>query len=180
MWLPRNAKQVLVFLGFVGYYHKFIKNLTPIAKPITTLTWQDVKFTLTQTPQTALFTLKQALIQTPILHYPDPPKHYIEYTDTLDNASRAQLSQEHSDEELACHLPLTHTHKNSNANGAPPNKRPMGYTTPLPSRIVTSKAQISSCAMPTSPLQKLLNGKGTNSKMNHWSQELATYNVTFK
>ena len=30
------------------------------------------------------------------------------------------------------------------------------------------------------PLQKILNGKNTNNKVNRWSLELATYNITFK
>ena len=31
----------------------------------------------------------------PILHYPDPTKQYIVYTDASDDACGAQLSQEH-------------------------------------------------------------------------------------
>ena len=39
--------------------------------------------------------LKEAVIQAPILHYLDPTKGFIVYTDTSDNACGAQLSQEH-------------------------------------------------------------------------------------
>ena len=45
---------------------------------------------------TALLHLKEAIIWAPILCYPDPDKRYIVYTDTSDNACRAQLSQEHN------------------------------------------------------------------------------------
>ena len=40
------------------------------------------------------------LLEAPILHYPDPAKCYIVYTDASDAASRAQFSQEHDDHEL--------------------------------------------------------------------------------
>ena len=60
------------------------------------LTQQQVKFEWTPTHQTAFLHLKEALIQTHILHYPDPNKKYIVYTDASDNACRAQLSQEHN------------------------------------------------------------------------------------
>ena len=43
--------------------------------------------------QTAFEHLKNAIVQVPILHYPNPNKTYIVYTDTSDNACGAQLSQ---------------------------------------------------------------------------------------
>ena len=45
---------------------------------------------------TAFLHLKEAIIQVPILHYPDPDKKYIVYTDASDDTCGAQLSQEHS------------------------------------------------------------------------------------
>ena len=39
--------------------------------------------------------LKEAIIQAPILHYPDPARRYTVYTGALDGACGAQLSQEH-------------------------------------------------------------------------------------
>ena len=68
----KNAKQVKAFLGPVGYYHKFIKNFAQIAKPLTTLTHHDAKFVWTSGHHTAVNTLKSALIEAPILYYPDP------------------------------------------------------------------------------------------------------------
>ena len=39
--------------------------------------------------------LKEAIIQAPIICYPDSAKKYIVYTDALVNVCGAQLSQEH-------------------------------------------------------------------------------------
>ena len=41
---PTTFKQVHAFLGLVGYYRKFIKKFAKIAKPLTLLTRQQVKF----------------------------------------------------------------------------------------------------------------------------------------
>ena len=50
---PTSPKQVRAFLGLVGYYRKFIKNFAKIAKPLTLLTRQQVKFGWTPDHQTA-------------------------------------------------------------------------------------------------------------------------------
>ena len=106
--LPKNAKQVRAFLCLVGYYHKFIKNFAWIAKPLTAPTCHDAKFAWTSGNHAAFNTLKSALIEAPILHYPDPSKCYTVYRDTLDDACGAQLSQEHNGQGLPVAF-LSHT-----------------------------------------------------------------------
>ena len=92
---PTTPKQVRAFLGLVGYYRKFIKGFAKIAKPLTLLTRQQVKFDWTPEHQEAFIHLKEAIVQAPILHYPNPNKTYIVYTDASNNTCGAQLSQEH-------------------------------------------------------------------------------------
>ena len=79
---------------------KFIKKFAKIAKPLTLLTRQQVKFDWTPSHHTAFLTLKEAIIQAPILCYPNPNKSYIIYMDASDDACRAQLSQEHDGTEF--------------------------------------------------------------------------------
>ena len=92
---PTTPKQVRAFLGLVEYYRKFIKEFMKIAKPLTLLIRQQVKFDWTPEHQVAFIHLKDAIVQAPILHYPNPNKTYIVYTDASDDACGAQLSQEH-------------------------------------------------------------------------------------
>ena len=93
---PTTPKQVRAFLGLVGYYRKFIRGFAKIAKPLTLLTRQQVKFDWTPEHQEAFIHLKEAIVQAPILHYPNPNKTYIVYTDASNDACGAQLSQEHN------------------------------------------------------------------------------------
>ena len=59
-----------------------------------------MKFDWTLTHHEAFLKLKESIIQAPILHYPNPNKRYIIYTDASDDASGAQLSQEHDGTEF--------------------------------------------------------------------------------
>ena len=97
---PMTPKQVRAFLGLVGYYRKFIKIFAKIAKPLTLLTRRQVKFDWTPEHHFAFLHLKKAIVQAPILHYPNLEKRYIVYTDASDDAFRAQLSQEHKSTEF--------------------------------------------------------------------------------
>ena len=78
---PKTAKQVCALLGLVRYYRKFIKGLVKMAKPLTLLTHHRAKFEWTPVHHTTFMTLKEAIIQAPILCYPDPARRYIVYTD---------------------------------------------------------------------------------------------------
>ena len=138
---PKMPKQVCAFLGLVGYYRKFIKNCAKIAKPLTLLACQQVKFDLTPTHHNAFLTFKESIIQAPILQYPNPSKQYIVYTNTSDDTCRTQLSQEHDGTEFPIAF-LSDTFSEHKENGAPQNKKLMEFTMQLPNGIIISKEQI--------------------------------------
>ena len=145
---PTTPKQVRAFPGLVGYYRKFIKGFAKIAKPLTLLTRQQVKFDWTMEHHTAFLHLKEAIVHAPILHYPIPDKRYIVYTDASDDACGAQLSQEHNGTEFPVVF-LSHTFTETQQNGVLLNKKPMVYTTPLPNGTTTYKALTSLLEMIT-------------------------------
>ena len=93
---PKMPKQVHAFLGLVGYHMMFVKNFAKIAKPLTLLTCQQVKFNWIPTHHEAFLKLKASIIEAPIRSYLDPNKRYIVYTDLSDDTSGVQLSQEHN------------------------------------------------------------------------------------
>ena len=139
---PTTPKQVHAFLGLVGYYRKFIKDFTKIAKPLTLLTGQQVKFEWTPAHHEAYLKLKDSIIQAAILQYPNPSKRYIVYTDTLDDTCRAQLTQEHNVMEFPMTF-LSHTFWRPKESGAQLNRRPIEFTMLSPSEITISKVQTS-------------------------------------
>ena len=100
MQSQKTPKQVRAFPGLVGYYRKFIKGFAKIAKPLMHLTRKQVKFNCILEHHTTFLHLKEAIGQAPILHYPNPNKKYIVYTDASDDACGAQLLQEHNGTEF--------------------------------------------------------------------------------
>ena len=174
---PTTPKQVRAFLGLVGYCRKFIKGFAKIAKPLTLLTRQ-VKFDWTPSHHKAFLTLKEAITQAPILHYPDPNRKYIIYTDASDDACGAPLLQEHNGTEFPIAF-LSHIHRN-------PKKVEHNWTEAYRVYYPVSKwnyylqgADIT-VRNDHKPLAKFLNGKNANNKVNRWGLELASYSITFK
>ena len=137
-----TPKQVHAFLGLVGYYWKFIKNFMKIAKPLTLLTQQQVKFNWTPTHHETFLHLKESITQAPILHYPDSNKRYIVHTDASDDACGVQISQEHNGTEFPVAF-LLHIFQKLKENRAPLKKKLMEFIMPLQNGIITSKEQTS-------------------------------------
>ena len=78
---PTDVTGVRKFLGFVGYYRKFIPWYSDIARPLTNLICKDEVFDWSEACQGAFKMMKEALLEEPILKYPNPEKLYVLYTD---------------------------------------------------------------------------------------------------
>ena len=68
---PNNVKGVRRFLGYAGFYHRFIKDFSKIAKPVTQLLAKDTSFVFDNECLKAFNRFKKALISAPIIQSPD-------------------------------------------------------------------------------------------------------------
>ncbi|GKA79365.1 putative reverse transcriptase domain-containing protein [Tanacetum coccineum] len=75
---PSEIRQ---FLGFAGYYRRFIKGLSKIDKPMMELTQKDRKFDWGEEQETAFQLLKQKLCAAPILALPKGSDDFVVYCD---------------------------------------------------------------------------------------------------
>ena len=89
----RSEKDVKSFLGLVGYYRKFIPQFSKIAKPLNDLLKKEISWTWQSEQMTAFQNLKDALIQYPVLQFPDFTQPFIVTTDASNYAIGAILSQ---------------------------------------------------------------------------------------
>ena len=98
MTAPRTGKEVKQFLGFIGYYRKFVPHFADISQPLTKLKHHNVVFEWTDQCSKAFNHLPELLMEYPILRYPDPKQGYILYTDASGIGWSGVLKQEHLDE----------------------------------------------------------------------------------
>lgn len=92
--IPQTTKQIKSFLGLTGYYRKFIKDYAKIAKPMTTYLKKGSKIDINNIEYKNSFeTLKNYLINEPILVYPDFTEPFTLTTDASNYAIGAVLSQ---------------------------------------------------------------------------------------
>ncbi|CAM8983891.1 unnamed protein product [Rhodiola kirilowii] len=90
---PKDQKGVRSFLGHAGFYRRFIKDFSKIAKPLTHLLCNDVKFVFDEGCVEAFEKLKKALVSAPIVQ---PPKWDLPFElmcDASDFAIGAVLGQ---------------------------------------------------------------------------------------
>ncbi|RCN42765.1 hypothetical protein ANCCAN_11248, partial [Ancylostoma caninum] len=85
----------MIFLGMVGFFRKFIPNFANTAEPLTWLTRKDNKFKWTEAQEAAFIELRDALLQKPILGYPDYDKPFHIFTDASTVAQAGALMQEY-------------------------------------------------------------------------------------
>ncbi|KAK9542055.1 hypothetical protein VZT92_002054 [Zoarces viviparus] len=112
---PHDLKSLKSFLGFCGYYRRFIANYSAIVRPLTELTkgypptWHDKKDPTkayfkesepfgerwSQACRDACKKIIECLIHAPVLAFADPIKPYILHVDASMNGLGAVLNQEY-------------------------------------------------------------------------------------
>ena len=68
---PVNIRRICSFLGHAGFYRRFIKDFSYIARPLTNLLAKDVPFEFDNACLKSFNILKKALISAPIIQSPD-------------------------------------------------------------------------------------------------------------
>ena len=97
--VPDCLKSVRQFLGFVGYYRRFIPKFADIATPVVALTGRDVPFVWDVSCSSAFSVLRDSLIHAPILAFPTETGQYILDTDASNFGLGGVLSQIQDDVE---------------------------------------------------------------------------------
>ncbi|GJZ75284.1 putative reverse transcriptase domain-containing protein [Tanacetum coccineum] len=90
---PKTPTEIRQFLGLAGYYRRFIKGFSKIAKPMTKLTQKNVKFDWSEKAEAAFQLLKQKLCSAPILSLPEGSENFVVYCDASRKGLGAVLMQ---------------------------------------------------------------------------------------
>ncbi|GJX06803.1 retrotransposon protein, putative, ty3-gypsy subclass [Tanacetum coccineum] len=91
---PTTPIEIRQFLGLIGYYRRFIKDFSKIAKALTELTQKNKKYIWGEDQETAFQLLKQKLCEAPILALPEGNDDFVVYCDAFPQGLGAVLMQE--------------------------------------------------------------------------------------
>ena len=90
---PTNASEIRSFLGFAGYYRRFIKGFSQITAPLTKLLRKETKFTWTEACERSFQELKNRLTTAPVLALPESGQDYVVYCDASKSGLGCVLMQ---------------------------------------------------------------------------------------
>uniref|UniRef100_A0A8R1I9D7 RNA-directed DNA polymerase n=1 Tax=Caenorhabditis japonica TaxID=281687 RepID=A0A8R1I9D7_CAEJA len=90
---PKNLPETRRFVGMIGFFRKFIPQFSSIAEPLTRLNKKDEKFTWGPEQEKAFNDLRQAIIEKPVLRFPDYEKPFHIFTDASSIGLGAALMQ---------------------------------------------------------------------------------------
>nr|CAD39877.2 OSJNBb0058J09.16 [Oryza sativa Japonica Group] len=90
---PVNIKGICSFLGHAGFYRRFIKDFSTIARPLTNLLAKDAPFEFNDACLRSFKILKKALVSAPIIQPPDWTLPFEIMCDASDFAVGAVLGQ---------------------------------------------------------------------------------------
>jgi hypothetical protein len=93
--VPKSVHDMRSLLGTFNYWRGYIRGFSDIVSPLVALTRKDIVWRWRDAVEGhALRTLKQALLDSPVLIAPNPEKPYYVVTDASDCAVGASLEQE--------------------------------------------------------------------------------------
>ncbi|KAL0427186.1 UNVERIFIED_CONTAM: Transposon Ty3-I Gag-Pol polyprotein [Sesamum latifolium] len=78
---PKNVSEVRSFLGLTGYYRRFVKDFSVVAKPLINLLKKNTPFNWNDRCAQSFVELKRRLTSAPILALPSGDGGYVVYTD---------------------------------------------------------------------------------------------------
>ena len=195
---PWSTKEVKQFLGFAGYYCKFVPWFSDLSRPLTRLTWKDILFKWTKECQLCFELLKATLCTHPILWYPDPNRPYVLFTDASKYGWAGVLTQPYeeideltqlttevgtSQKKTVIHHPVSYISglfRGSQLNWAALTKEAYAIymsVRKLSFYLTNTDVLIRSDHL---PLKKFLRQNTMNTKVNNWAVELESYNLKFK
>ena len=90
---PTTVKGIRIFLGHAGFYRRFIRDFSKIARPLCILLKKDTKFYFDESCHNSFEEIKSKLVKAPIMAKPDWNREFEIMCDASDFAMGAVLGQ---------------------------------------------------------------------------------------
>ena len=132
---PKCVKDIWSFLGHTGFYRRFIRDFSAIARPLCNLLTKDVTFAWSQAYKGAFDKLKTMLVSPPIMRSPNWELPFEIMCDANDYAIGAFLGQREDKKAFVIYY-ASKTLDSAQSNYTTTEKRVLGY------RLCLRKVQI--------------------------------------
>nr|GEU95854.1 reverse transcriptase domain-containing protein [Tanacetum cinerariifolium] len=167
---PTTVKGIRSFLGHAGFYRRFIKDFSKIARPMTRLLEKDTPFIFSQVCVDALQTLKRKLTEAPILIAPDWDMPFELICDASDFAIGAVLGQRQDK-----HFRPIHYASKTSLEGVYLARRPL-----ISSWLAIMDLQEVTMAQTTQPERAIISDRGTHFCNGEFTKVMQKYGVTHR
>ena len=184
---PTTPKEVKQFLGLIGYYRKFVPRFADVARPLANLAGLDRPFRWSDRCQASFEFLKGALIEGPMLGFPDPDEPCTLYADAGGYAWSCVLAQQYAHDmdgkRVAVGHPVTYV---SGLFGG--GQLSWAALAGEACAICMSIRRLAYCLEDAEvalrsdhlPLERFLQGNTLNTKVNNWAVEISPFKITFE
>ena len=176
---PKCVRDIRSFLGHAGFYRRFIKDFSAIARPLCTLLAKDVPFTWSQACDTAFTKLKNMLVSPPIMRSPNWDLPFEIMCDASDYAIGAVLGQREDKKAFVIYY-ASKTLESAQANYTTTEKEFLAVVFALEkfrSYIVGSPVTIFT---DHAALKYLLSKQDTKPRLTRWILLCQEFNLTMK
>nr|GFC92968.1 putative reverse transcriptase domain-containing protein [Tanacetum cinerariifolium] len=172
---PTTPIKVRQFLGLAGYYRRFIKGFSKIAKPLTKLTQKHKNYIWEKYQESTFRLLKQKLYEAPILVLPEGNNDFVVYYDASLQGPGAVLMQKEKVIAYASRQ-LKHNEENNTTHDLE-----LGAVV-FNLKIWRHYLYGTKCTVFTDhkSLQPILHQKELNMRQRHWLELLADYDCKIR
>ena len=175
---PKNVKQVRSFIGLCSHYRNFVSGFNLIAEPLIKLTRSTEEWVWGDAQERAFRTLKDRMVQSPVLAHPDWSKPFYLQTDASKYGAGAVLAQK--DDQGKFH-PIAYSSwlfDNAQRNYSTTERELLAIV--LATRKWGTYLRGTHCLVETDhkPLAGKWDWKDPYGKITRWADELRRYNLS--
>ena len=176
----KNMDEAHQILGLLGYYRSFAPAFTDITIPITNLIKKYTPFVWSKECQLMLGYLKEIFCKKPILHFSDPNKDYILYTDGLNKAYSGVLCQpQNNNKDIRPVTYFSGTLTSQNKSWCATEKEAYAVLKRIQKFNYYLKGAKCILRCDQKPLEPFLSGDMKIAKLDRWVKLLQGYDITF-
>jgi hypothetical protein len=179
---PQSVKAVQAFLGFCGFYRRFVEGYSRVAKPLTNLTRKGEVFKWTDECHAAFEELKRRLQTAPVMRHYQPDSETRMETDASDCVCAGVLSQKAEDGEWHPVAFYSKAMNTAQMNYAIHDKEMLAVMLGLeawkPELIGLQRPEPFLVVTDHRALEHFSTKRQLNSRQAHWADILAQYNFT--